>query len=165
MRSRAPTPYNQPMGLSEQIQQDMVAAMKAKEELRLSTLRMVKSAIQYRSVEAMHPLDDAEVQKVLGTLIKQRQDSAEQFTAGGRPELADKERREITIIEEYLPKALSPAEIEATVRAAITETGAAKPADMGKAMKAAMARFQAAQQRVDGKLVSEAVKRLLSGGQ
>lgn len=152
------------MGLSEQIQQDMVAAMKAKEELRLSTLRMVKSAIQYRSVEAMHPLDDAEVQKVLGTLIKQRLDSAEQFAAGGRPELADKERREIVIIEEYLPKALSQSEVEATVQAAIAESGAASPADMGKAMKAAMARFQAAQQRVDGKLVSETVKRLLSGG-
>lgn len=152
------------MGLSEKIQQDLVTALKAKDELRLSTLRMVKSAIQYRAVEALHALDDAEVQKVLGTLIKQRQDAAEQFAAGGRPELADKERKEILIIEEYLPKALSADEIEATVKAAIADTGAAAPGDMGKAMKAAMARFQAAQQRVDGKQVSEAVKRLLSGG-
>ncbi|TAN21377.1 MAG: GatB/YqeY domain-containing protein [Acidobacteria bacterium] len=151
------------MALSEQIQQDLVAALKAHDELRLSTLRMMKSALQYRKVETGHDLDDAEVHKVLGTMIKQREDSAEQFTAGARPELAAKEKAEIVIIEGYLPRALSPEEIEATVRAAIAETGAASPKDLGKAMKAAMARFQANQQRADGKLVHAAITRLLSG--
>ncbi|MGH9485682.1 MAG: GatB/YqeY domain-containing protein, partial [Terriglobales bacterium] len=135
-------------------------------ELRLSTLRMMKSAIQYRKVDAGHAgqeLDDAEVQKVLGTMIKQREDSAEQFAAGGRPELAAKEKAEIGIIESYLPRALSPEEIEVTVREAIAASGASSPKDMGKAMKAAMARFQAQQLRADGKLVSAAITRILSG--
>lgn len=151
------------MPLAEQIQSDLVAALKAHDELRLSTLRMMKSAIQYRKVETGHDLDDAEVHKVLGTMIKQREDSAEQFTAGARPELAAKEKAEIVIIEGYLPRALSPEEVEATVREAIAETGAASPKDLGKAMKAAMARFQAQQQRVDGKLVNAAITRILSG--
>lgn len=150
------------MSLSEQIQQDLVGAMRGRDELRLSTLRMVKTAFKNREVELRHPLQDAEAQQVLATLIKQREDSASQFEAGGRPELAAKERAEIAIIEGYLPRALSPAEIEATVRAAIAASGASGPKDMGLAMKAAMAQFQAAQQRVDGKLVSETVKRLLA---
>lgn len=151
------------MALSEQIQKDMVTAMKEHEELRLSTLRMMKSAIQYRKVEAGHELDDTEVHKVLATMIKQREDSAEQFTAGARPELAAKEKAEIVIIEAYLPKALSAEEIEATVRQAIAETGASGPKDLGKAMKAAMARFQAQKLRADGKLVNAAITRILSG--
>lgn len=149
------------MGLSERIQQDLVAAMRERAELRLSTLRMMKAAVKNREIEARRPLEDAETQQVLTTLIKQREDAAAQFAAGGRAELAAKEKEEITIIEAYLPRALSAEEVEATVRAAIAETGASSAKDMGKAMKAAMARFQAAQQRVDGKQVSEAVKRLL----
>ncbi len=149
------------MGLSERIQQDLVAAMRERAELRLSTLRMMKAAIKNREVEARRSLEEAEIQQVLGTLIKQREDAAAQFAAGGRAELAAKEKEEIGIIEGYLPRALSAEEIEATVRAAIAESGARSAQDMGKAMKAAMARFQAAQQRVDGKQVSEAVKRLL----
>ncbi|MGH9467142.1 MAG: GatB/YqeY domain-containing protein, partial [Terriglobales bacterium] len=119
--------------------------------------------IQYRKVEVGHDLDDAEVQKVLTTMIKQREDSAEQFTAGARPELAAKEKAEIVIIEEYLPRALAPEEIEATVRAAIAECGATSTRDVGKAMKAAMAKFQAQQQRADGKLVNAAVTKILTG--
>ncbi|MGH9480934.1 MAG: GatB/YqeY domain-containing protein [Terriglobales bacterium] len=149
------------MGLSERIQQDLVAAMKERAELRLSTLRMMKAAIKNREIELRRGLEEPEGQQVLVSLIKQREDAAGQFLAGGRPELAAKEKQEITIIEAYLPRALAPEEIEATVRAAIAESGAASAKDMGKAMKAAMARFQAAQQRVDGKLVSETVKRLL----
>ncbi|HUX67558.1 MAG TPA: GatB/YqeY domain-containing protein [Terriglobales bacterium] len=149
------------MGLSERIQQDLVAAMRERAELRLSTLRMMKAAIKNREVEARRSLEEAEIQQVLGTLIKQREDAAAQFAAGGRAELAAKEKEEIGIIEGYLPRALSAEEVEATVRAAIAESGARSAQDMGKAMKAAMARFQAAQQRVDGKQVSEAVKRLL----
>ncbi len=150
------------MGLTEQVQQDMVAAMKARSELRLSTLRMAKAALKNREIELRHPLDDAEAQQVFASLLKQRDEAALQFAAGGRPELAAKEREEIAILESYLPRALSVAEIEAVVREAIAETGASSARDMGKAMKAAMARFQANQQRVDGKQVSESVKRLLA---
>ncbi|MGH9475209.1 MAG: GatB/YqeY domain-containing protein [Terriglobales bacterium] len=151
------------MSLLEQIQLDLVTALKQRDELRLSTLRMMKSATQYRKIEVGHELDDAEIHKVLGTMIKQREDSAEQFSAGGRPQLAAKETAEIGIIEGYLPKALTQEEIEATVRAAIAETGADSPRDLGKAMKAAMARFQAQKQRADGKLVNAAITRILTG--
>lgn len=151
------------MSLAERITQDMTTAMKAREELKLSTLRMVKTAIKYREIERGHALDDNEVMQVLATQIKQREDSAAQFEQGGRPELAEKERAERVIIESYLPRALSSAEIEATVRAAIAETGAREPKQMGAVMKAAMAKFQAAGQRADGKLVSETAKRLLGG--
>ena len=150
------------MGLSERIQQDMVAAMKERAELRLATLRMMKAAIKNREIEFRRPLEETEVQQVLTTLIKQRDDSATQFAAGGRPELAEKERAEIGIIETYLPRALAPEAIEAGVRAALAAAGATGPKDMGMAMKAAMAHFQAQDQRVDGKLVSEMVKRLLA---
>lgn len=150
------------MSLADRITQDMTAAMKARAELRLSTLRMVKTALKNREIERRHPLDDAEAQQVLTTLIKQREEAAAQFTAGGRQELADKEKAEIGIIEGYLPRALTGDEIEQGVRAAIAESGAQGPKDMGVAMKAAMARFQAAGQRADGKQVSEMVKRLLA---
>lgn len=149
------------MTLSEQITQDLTTAMKARDELRLSTLRMVKSALKNREIEFRRPLEEAETQQVLSTLIKQREDAMTQFLAGGRPELASKEKAEKEIIEAYLPKAATPEAVEATVRAVIAETGASSVKDMGAVMKAAMARFQAAGQRVDGKLVSETVKRLL----
>lgn len=151
------------MGIADQISQDMTAAMKARVELRLSTLRMAKTAIKNREIERRRPLEDAEVQQVLSTLIKQREEAAVQFSAGRRQELADKEKAEIGILEAYLPRSLSAAEIEAVVRAAIAESGATGPKDMGTAMKTAMAKFQAAGQRADGKQVSETVKRLLAG--
>ncbi|HXZ27000.1 MAG TPA: GatB/YqeY domain-containing protein [Terriglobales bacterium] len=154
------------MTLAEQIQSDITAAMKAREELRLSTLRMVKSALENKRVEKMAALDDKESQAVLATLIKQRKDSIEQFTKGGRKELADKEAAEIVIIEGYLPQALGEAEIAAAVRAAIAEMAAAGAAptmkEMGAVMKNVMAKFAAAQQRVEGKLVSDTVKRELA---
>src|SRR5437763_11336677 len=103
--------YNPVMPLVDQIQKDIVASMKAKDEARLSTLRMVKSALQLRTVEKMSPLDDKESQAVLSMLIKQRKDSVEQFTKGGRQEMADKEAAEITAIESYLPKAASESEL------------------------------------------------------
>jgi uncharacterized protein YqeY len=152
------------MPLIDQIQKDIVAAMKAKEEHRLSTLRMVKSALQLKGVEKMAPLDDQESQQVLSTLIKQRKDSIEQFTKGGRQEMADKEAAEIKVIETYLPKAAGEEEIVAGVRAAILEmTGPLTMKDMGTVMKAAMARFAAEGLRVDGKVVSETVKKELAG--
>jgi len=154
------------MTLAERIQSDITAAMKAREELRLSTLRMVKSALENKRVEKMAALDDKESQAVLATLIKQRKDSIEQFTKGGRKELADKEAAEIVIIEGYLPQALGEAEIAAAVRAAIAEMAAAGAAptmkEMGAVMKNVMAKFAAAQQRVEGKLVSDTVKRELA---
>ena len=151
------------MPLIDQIQKDIVTAMKAKEESRLSCLRMVKSALQLKAVEKMAPLDDKESQQILSTLIKQRKESVEQFTKGGRQEMADKESAEIKMIEAYLPKAAVEEEIIAGVKAAIAEMSP-PPAmkDMGNVMKAAMARFAAAGLRVDGKIVSEAVKKALS---
>lgn len=155
--------YNPFMPLIDQIQKDIVAAMKAREEQRLSTLRMVKTALKNKEIEKMAPLDDKESQQVLSTLIKQRKESIEQFTKGGRQEMADKEAVEIKLIETYLPKAAGEEQIVAGVRATILEmTGPLTMKDMGTVMKAAMARFAAAGFRVDGKVVSEAVKKELS---
>lgn len=151
------------MSLADQIQKDIVTAMKAKDEARLSCLRMVKSALQLKAVEKMSALDDKESQAVLNTLIKQRKDSVEQFSKGGRQEMADKEAAEITVIEGYLPKAASEADIAAGVEAVIAEMGAPTMKEMGTVMKNAMARFNAAGMRVDGKVVSEMVKKELAG--
>jgi len=151
------------VSLVEQIQKDITTAMKARDEQRLSTLRMVKSALHLRQVEKMAPLDDKESQAVLSTLIKQRKESVEQFTKGGRQEMADKEAAEIVLIETYLPKAAGEADIIAGVKATIAEMGSPTMKDMGTVMKNAMARFNAAGMRVDGKVVSEAVKRELAG--
>ena len=154
--------YNFLMSLIEQIQKDITAAMKAREEQRLSTLRMVKTALKNREVEKMAPLDDKEAQQVLSTLIKQRKDSVEQFTKGGRQDMADREAAEITLIEAYLPKAASSEQIVEGVKAVIAEMGSPTIKDMGTVMKNVMARFGSAGVRVDGKQVSEAVKRELS---
>ena len=151
------------MSLIEQIQKDITAAMKAREEQRLSTLRMVKTALKNREIEKMAPLDDKESQAVLTTLIKQRKESVEQFTKGGRQEMADKEAAEIVLIETYLPKAAGEAEVVAGVKAVIAEMGSPTMKDMGTVMKNVMARFSGAGMRVDGKMVSEAVKRELAG--
>jgi uncharacterized protein len=154
--------YNRCMSLSEQIQKDITVAMKAREEARLSTLRMMKTALKNREIEKMAPLDDKESQQVLSTLIKQRKDSIAQFIKGGRQEMADKEAAEIKVIESYLPKAASEEEIVAGVRAVIGEMGSPTMKDMGTVMKNVMARFSGAGIRVEGKQVSEAVKRELA---
>jgi uncharacterized protein len=151
------------MSLIEQIQQDITAAMKAREEQRLSTLRMIKTALKNREIEKMAPLDDKEAQQVLSTLIKQRKESVEQFLKGGRKEMADKEAAEIQFIETYMPKAASEEQIVAGVKAVIAEMGSPTMKDMGTAMKNVMARFSAGGIRVDGKQVSEIVKRELVG--
>src|ERR1700737_1158353 len=151
------------MPLIDQIQKDIVVAMKAREEHRLSTLRMVKSALQNRQIEKMAPLDDKESQQVLSTLIKQRKDSVEQFTKGGRPEMADKEAAEIKMIEAYLPESAGQDQIVAGVKAVVAEMGSPTIKDMGAVMKNVMARFSGAGIRVDGKAVSEAVKQELAG--
>jgi uncharacterized protein YqeY len=151
------------MSLIEQIQKDITAAMKAREEQRLSTLRMVKTALKNREIEKMAPLDDKESQQVLSTLIKQRKESVEQFLKGGRKEMADKEAAEIALIETYLPKAAGEEQIVAGVKAVIAEMGSPTMKDMGTVMKSVMARFSGAGMRVDGKVVSEAVKKELAG--
>jgi len=151
------------MSMIDQIQKDLVAAMKAKDEARLSCLRMVKTALKLRETEKMGPLDDKESQQVLGTLIKQRKESVEQFTKGGRQEMAEKEAAEIKIIESYLPKAAGEEEIVAGVKAVIAEMGSPGMKDMGTVMKNVMARFAGAGMRVDGRVVSDAVKKELAG--
>jgi uncharacterized protein YqeY len=150
------------MTIAEKIQKDMTEAMRARDERRLSTLRMVKAALKNREVEKRSALDDKEALQVLSTLIKQRKDSVEQFTKGNRPELAAKEAAEITVIESYMPKAAGEEEIVATVRATIAEMGSPGMKEMGAVMKNAMARFAAAGMRVDGKAVNEVVRRELT---
>ena len=149
------------MGLNEEIASDLTAAMKAKDASRLSALRMLKAAVMNKGVEKGRDLDDAEVLQVVASLVKQRRDSIEQFTKGGRTDLVDKETREIAILEHYLPPAASAEEIDAAVAAAIAETGASSPKDMGKVMKAVMPKL--AGKNADGKTVNEAVRRTLGG--
>jgi uncharacterized protein len=149
------------MTISERVHKDMIESMKTKQELRLETLRMVKSALKNREIEKRAPLDEKEELQILSTLIKQRKDSIEQFTKGNRQELADKEQKEIVFIEEYMPKSLGEDEIVATVKSVIAEMGSVTMKDMGNVMKAAMAKFGGA--RVDGKVVSETVKKELAG--
>lgn len=151
------------MGISDQIQKDMVDAMRNRSELRLSTLRMVKAALDNRAKDKRAPLDDKEVQQILSTLIKQRRDSIEQFTKGGRQELADKEAEEIKLIEHYLPKAMGEEQIAEAVKATIAEMGSPTIKEMGTVMKNVMARLQATGARVEGKTVSELVKKHLGG--
>lgn len=149
------------MSLKEQIMADMTSAMKAKDAARTSTLRMLKAAIQNRQIEKGGELDDEEISKLLRSQVKQRRDSVEQFQKGGRQELADKEQAEIVVIESYLPQAASQEDVEQAVSAVITETGATSLKDMGTVMKAAMARL--AGKNADGKAVSDAVKKKLTG--
>jgi uncharacterized protein YqeY len=151
------------MPLIDQIQTDITAAMKARDEQRLSCLRMMKTALKNREIEKMAPLDDKEAQQVLSTLIKQRKESVEQFTKGGRQEMADREAAEIVLIETYLPKAAGEEQIVAGVKAVIAEMGSPTMKDMGAVMKNVMARFAGAGIRVDGKVASEAVKKELAG--
>lgn len=152
------------MTLVERIALDMTAAMKAREELRLSTLRMVKTALKMKEVDKRQPLTDAEAMQVLVTQIKQREDAAQQFQDGGRAELAAKERAEIVIINAYLPQLATPEQVEAAVSAALAQTGATGPKAMGAVMKATLTHLQATGARADGKLVSETVKRRLGAG-
>ncbi len=147
------------MLLRDKVNTDIAAAMKAKEPIRLSALRMLKAAIMNKGIEKSHDLDDAEVLQVVSTLVKQRRDSIEQFAKAGRTDLVDKESAEIKILEEYLPPAASAEEIDAAIAAAISETGASSVKDMGKVMKAVMPRL--AGKNADGRVVNEAVRRKL----
>ena len=150
------------MSVVKQVDQDMIAAMKAKDAERLLTIRMMKTALKNKEIEKREPLTDAEAYQILTTMIKQRRDSIEQFTKGNRPELAAKEAAEITLIEEYMPKAASEEEIQHLVKLTIDELAVSGfqpgPKDMGTVMKAVQERIKEAGVRADGKLVSEAVK-------
>ena len=148
------------MRLRDKISEDLMAAMKSKEAERLSVLRMMKAAIRNKEIDARKELEDPEAVQVLVSLIKQRKDSIEQFTKGGRMDLANKETAEIKVIEEYLPAAVSDEEIGNIVDSVISETGAASVKDMGKVMKACMARFSG--RPVDGAKVSEVAKARLA---
>jgi uncharacterized protein len=148
------------MSLAEKIQSDIVTAMKAKDELRLSVLRMVKAAIQLKEVEKIRKLDDSESIQLLQTLLKQRKESIEQFTKGGRPELAEKELKEAAIIESYLPAGASGEEMDAAITKAIVDAGATSIKQMGAVVKAAKAQLEG--KTVDGKALSDLVRERLS---
>lgn len=149
------------MAYIERIQADLTSAMKQKDELRLSVLRMVKAALKNKEIEKMHALSDLESLQVLQTLVKQRKESVEQFRKGGRDDLADKEAKEIEIIEEYLPAAPSDAEIQRAIEEAIDEASADSLKHMGAVIKAARARLEG--KTVDGKVLSDKVRERLSG--
>jgi uncharacterized protein len=154
------------MSVVKQIDHDMIVAMKAKDAERLLTIRMMKTALKNKEIEKREPLTDAEAYQILTTMIKQRRDSIEQFTKGNRPELAAKEAAEITLIEEYMPKAAGEEEIRALVSATIAEITAAGsapgPKEMGSVMKAVQEKIKQAGIRADGKVVSEMVKSQLA---
>src|SRR5687768_14671685 len=149
------------MAFIDRISADLTTAMRAKDTVRLGTLRMTKAALMNKEVERGRALDDAESLAVVSALIKQRRDSIEQFRGGGRDDLARKEEAEVAVLESYLPPAIETRELERLVTEAITETGASSPKDMGRVMKAALGKL--AGRHVDGKIVSDLVKRKLGG--
>jgi uncharacterized protein YqeY len=151
------------MTISERVEVDIVTAMKAREEHRLTTLRMVKSALKSKEIDKREPLTEAEQAAVLSTLVKQRRESVESFTKGGRPELAEKEQAEIAMIEAYMPQAASDDQVREIVQTAIAHlaaSGGGKPGprDMGAAMKIVQQRILATGLRADGKVVADLVK-------
>jgi uncharacterized protein YqeY len=147
------------MKLADQVNTDIANAMRAKEPVRLSALRMLKTALTNKSIEKGRELDDTEGVHVIGTLIKQRRDSIEQFQKGGRQDLVDREAAEIKVLEEYLPPPVSEAELGTIIDAVVGETGASSPKDMGKVMKGVMGRLTG--RTADGRVVSEMVKKRL----
>jgi uncharacterized protein YqeY len=148
------------MALLDQIQKDMVAAMKSGEQSRLDALRMIKSALKKHEIDSMKPLDEATEMQIMQTLVKQRRESADIFRKGNRPELADKEEAELKLIESYLPSAPTDAEMDEAIAAAMAETGATSAKQMGLVMKAAQAKL--AGKRVDGKAMSDRVRAKLT---
>lgn len=149
------------MAFIDELNTAIADAMRSQDAIRLVALRMLKAALVNREIDRGRPLDDGEARQVVGSLVKQRKDSIEQFTKGGRQDLADKEAAEIRVLESYLPPSADPAAVERAVIEAIAETGASSPKDMGRVMKAAMAKL--AGQSVDGKSVNELVRQKLAG--
>jgi len=149
------------LALIDDVQAALTDAMRKQAAARLSALRMLKAALVNREVEKGRALDESESRQVVTALVKQRRDSIEQFTRGGRQDLADKEAAEISVLESYLPAAVDPAAVERAVAEAIAETGASSPKDIGRVMKAVMSKLSG--QNVDGKAVNELVRGKLSG--
>jgi uncharacterized protein YqeY len=148
------------MSLAEKIQSDIVVAMKARDDFKLSVLRMVKAAIQLKEVEKLRKLDENESIQLLQTILKQRKESIDQFTKGGRPELAEKETKEAALIEQYLPAGASAEEMAAAISKAIAETGANSMKQMGAVVKAAKTALEG--KTVDGKALSDLVRQRLA---
>jgi len=151
------------MTLLERVTADLTAAMKARDAARTSTLRLAKAALQNRAIDKQTTLEDGDVVRVLQGLVKQREDSVEQYEKAGRSDLAEKERAEIAVLKAYLPADVTDEEVAAAVERAIAETSASSPKDMGKVMKAALSALSASGKSVDGKRVSEAAKKRLGG--
>jgi uncharacterized protein len=148
------------MSLAERIQKDLVEAMRAKDELRLSVVRGIKAAIKHKEIEKIRTLDETESIQILQTLVKQRKESIEQFSKGNRPELAEKETKELAILETYLPAGASEAEMNAAIEKAVSETGANSIKQMGAVVKAAKSALEG--KNVDGKALSDLVRTRLS---
>jgi len=146
--------------LLDQIQKDMIAAMKGREEARLGALRMIKTALKKHEIDSMKPLDEPTELQILNTLIKQRKESSDMFRKGNRPELADKEDAEQKLIETYMPAAPSEAEMDAAIASAMAESGITALKQMGVVMKAAQAKLTG--KRVDGKALSDRVRAKLT---
>ena len=149
------------MSLLERVTQDIAGAMRQKDQAALAPLRMLKAALMNKEVEKGRALDDAESVQVVNGLVKQRRDSIEQFAAAGRTDLADRERGEIVFLERFLPPAADATAVAAAIESAIAETGATSAKDMGRVMKAVTAKL--AGQTIDGRAISEAVKKRLNG--
>ena len=147
------------MSLKDKLTEEMKDAMRAKDEVRLSTIRLVRSAVRNKEIDLKREMEDREMVETISSLVKQRRDSIDQFAKAGRQDLVDKETAEIAVLDEYLPPAATPEDIDAAVAAAIAETGASTPKDMGKVMKAVMPKL--AGKNVDGRTVNEAVRKKL----
>jgi len=147
------------MDINAKINEQMVTAAKAKDKIRLSAVRMLKTALHNKEIDLMRPLNDTEAMQILSVLVKQRKDSIEQFAKGGRQDLVDKEEAELKIMQEFMPEQLSDADVEALIQKAIAEVGAASIKDMGKVMKVLMPQITG---KADGKAAGEKVKALLS---
>jgi hypothetical protein len=149
--------------LVERVTQDLTASMKAQDAARTSVLRMAKAALKNKEIDKKASLDDGEALRVLQGLVKQREDSVDQFRKAGRMELVAKEEAEIAVLKAYLPEEASDADVAAAVEKAVAETGASSPKDMGRVMKAALAALQAAGKPADGRRVNDAARRRLGG--
>ena len=147
------------MDINGKVNTEMIAAAKAKDKIRLSALRMLKTALHNKEIDLIRPLNEAEILQVLSAIVKQRKDSIEQFTQGGRTDLVEKETAELRVIQEFLPAQMSDEEVEAIIQKTITECGASSVKDMGKVMKLLMPQLTG---KADGKTVGEKVKALLS---
>lgn len=147
------------MNINEKLNAEMIVAAKAKDKIRLSAIRMLKTALHNKEIELIRPLNDTEILQLLSAVVKQRRDSIEQFAKGNRSDLVEKEEAELKVVQEFMPAQMSEDEVESAIKKAITESGAVSVKDMGKVMKILMPQLTG---KADGKMVGEKVKALLS---